>query len=327
MSKKCRAVVFAAKEKVQIQNIELPDVGADQIGVKTLYSGISAGSELWILTGKFWNVKFPNIPGYQKVGVVEEVGKDVKNYKEGDIVFLRTTAVEQGLEIRWAGHTGYSVIDACESYMFKIPESIDPASASLLCMSAVGYHGAAEVMPVGKGENVAVIGLGLIGQFSAQTANIKGADVIAIDLIDSRLDLAAKYANATVLNVGSCNVTEEIKKLCPDGLDVVIDASANVKAVNESFQWLRKGGRYCFQGYYHGQSPLDLLCPHIKELVFYNPIDSTVAGARHCAQMIAEGKMNMEGLITHKVSMENAIEVYETLLKNPKDVLGAVIEW
>ena len=327
MSKKCRAAIFAAKEKVQIQDIEVPDVGADQIGVKTLYSGISPGSELWILTGRYWNTKFPNIPGYQKVGVVEEAGKNVKDYKEGDIVFLRTTAVEQGPEIMWAGHTGYSVMDASESYMFRIPEGIDPASASLLVMAAVGYHGAEEVMPVKKGENVAVIGLGLIGQFSAQTANIKGANVIGIDLIESRLDLAAKYANATVLNAGSCNVTEEIKKICPDGLDVVIDASANVKAVNESFHWLRNGGRYCFQGYYPDETPLDLLWPHIKELTFYNPTDSTPAGAGHCAEMIAEGRMNMEGLITHKVNAEKAVEIYEILLDNPKNVLGAVIEW
>ena len=104
--KNCSAVVFVAPEKVEIQNIELPEIGPGEIGIKTLCSGISAGTELWLLKGSYSGVEFPTIPGYQKVGVVDCIGSGVENYNEGDMVFLRSTHLAPGTVCHWGGHTG-----------------------------------------------------------------------------------------------------------------------------------------------------------------------------------------------------------------------------
>jgi len=327
MSITCDCLVFAAKNKVEVQKLTLPDVGAGEIGVKTLYSGVSIGTELWILIEKYWCAKYPNIPGYQKVGRVEKVGAGVTNYREGDIVFLRTTKIASDIEPMWAGHTSYSVMPADETYMFRLPEGIDPVEASLLCIPAVGYHGAAEVMPINQGDTVAVIGVGMIGQFSAQTAMLAEAKVIAVDMLNDRLQYASKYAQATTFNPTEVDVDAEIKKLCPDGLDAVIDTSANAKAVNQSFNWLKAKGRYCFQGYYPTETPIDFLQPHIKELVMYNPTDSTPQGAARCAQYIAEKKMHIKEMISRTISFGQAPELYDELVAGNKEILAAVIDW
>jgi len=327
MTSKCKAVVFTGPRRVEVETIELPEMGEDEIGVRTLYSGISAGTELWLLTGRYWNAEFPTIPGYQKVGVVEAVGGEVKDYAVGDLVFLRFTRLMPGTVSHWGGHTSYSVISADEPELFKLPDGLDPVEGSLLCMPAVGYHGAAEVMPIREGERVVVIGLGMIGQFSAQTAQLQGASVIGLDLIDSRLDLAARYAGATTINPSRQDASAEIKKLCPDGVDAVIDTSANVDVVNESFEWLRPGGRYCFQGYYPDRTELDLLWPHINEIVMYNPTNCTPEGERQCARYLLEGKMHIKSLISHVVSVDEAPGMYEMLLDRPREAMAVVLDW
>lgn len=327
MSINCNCLVFSAKEKVEVQELTLPDVGAGEIGVKTLYSGVSIGTESWILTGKFWCSKYPNVPGYQKVGRVEKVGPGVSNYREGDVVFLRTSKIDSDIEPMWAGHTSYSVVAADDAYMFTLPEGIEPVEASLLVLPAVGYHGAAEVMPIDQGNNVAVIGVGMIGQFSAQTAMLAGAKVIAIDTLNDRLQYTSKYAKATTINPNEVDVESEIKKLYPDGLDAVIDTSANAKIINQSFKWLKAKGRYCFQAYYPNETPVDFLWPHTKELTMYNPIDSTPQGAAKCAQFIADGKMHIKDMITRTVFFNKAPSLYDEILAGNKEILAAVIDW
>ena len=327
MGIKCKAVVFTEPRQVEVRQIELPEGDRGDIVVRTLYSGISAGTELWSLTGKYWCTRFPTIPGYQKVGVVEQVGKEVTGYKSGDVVYLRFTRVTSGTNVEWAGHTGWSVISASEPEMFKIPPSLDPIEAALLCMPAVGYHGAAEVMPVEKGQWVVVIGLGMIGQYSAQTANMLGGRVIGLDLLDDRLKLAADHAGAIAINPSKEDPAEAIKKHCGDGVDAVIDTSAHTETINASFHWLRAGGRYCLQGYYPGRTPLDLLWPHAKELVIYNPTNCTPEGQRTCARNLADGKMHMKSMITHVVPADEAPAMYDMLLNRRQEAMGIVLDW
>ena len=327
MSKNCKAVVFTAPRKVEIQEITMPEVGPKDVGVGTLYSGISTGTELWSLTGRYWNTTFPVISGYQKTGIVEEVGAEVESFSVGDVVFLRTTRLLPGIGSQWGGHTGYSVISAEDAELFKLPEGLDPMVASMLILPAVGYHGAAEVMPLAKGEWVAVIGLGMIGQFSAQTAKLRGAKVVGLDLIEQRLELAAKYSGAITINPAKENAGELIKKHCPEGLDAVIDTSANPEAINESFKWLKNGGRYCLQAYYPDKTGLDLLWPHIHELVMYNPTNCTAEGTRQCAKNIVEGKMHIKDMITHVAGVDEAPKMFEMLLNRPTEAIGVVLDW
>jgi threonine dehydrogenase-like Zn-dependent dehydrogenase len=220
-----------------------------------------------------------------------------------------------------------SVVDSADAETFKLPAGLDPAEGSMACMPAVGYHGAAEVMPVAKGEWVVVIGLGLIGQFSAQTAHLRQAKVIAIDPIESRRKLAADFAQAIVIDPKAVDPAKVIKEHCPNGADVVIDASANADAVNASFHWIKQQGRYCFQAYYPDKTPLDLLWPHAKELLMFNPCNITPEGLRQCANNLANGSMTIKPMITHNVPAERAPEMYDMLLKRPKEALGVVLDW
>lgn len=324
MSVTCRAVVFAEPRVVAVEAVDLPDPRPNEMVVKTLYSGISAGTEVWSLTGQYWSTKFPTIPGYQKIGVVESVGREVSNYVEGDLVYLRFTRVNPGTNIEWGGHTSRSVIAADEPEMFKLPTGIDPVAAAQICVAAVSYHGACEVMPITKGERVAVIGQGPIGLYASQYAALRGAEVYALDLLQPRLDLASKLAGAKPVSADADGQTALFED---NPLDAVIDTSAHASTVNRSFHWMRQGGRCCFQGYYPGLTALDLLWPHAKELVFYNPTNCTPEGQRQVAEDIAAGRLRVREAISHVVPAEEAPAMYQRLLDRDATVMSAVLDW
>ena len=74
---KVRMVVFPEPNRAEMREGELPALQEDEILVKVLYSGVSVGTERWILTNKIEGTKYPLVPGYQNVGIVEEVGNKV----------------------------------------------------------------------------------------------------------------------------------------------------------------------------------------------------------------------------------------------------------
>jgi len=326
MSITCEAVVFPRNGQVELAEIELPEPGSGQVGVRTLYSGVSNGTDVWVLMGVHGDTTFPLVPGYQKVGIVDRLGADVSGVAEGDRVFLRSTEIASPLHSRWGGHTSYSVTDA-ES-LFAVPDELDSKDAALLVMPAVGYHGAAEVMPINSGELVVVIGQGLIGQFAAQVSRMRGAEVIATDILDSRLDYSRRYSADYVVNPLREDVGEVVRSHKPEGADAIIDASANEKALNESFEWMKsRGGRYCLQAYYPGLTCLDLDIPHGREITFYVPTNVTDEGMWRAMALLVAGELKVGPLITHTFTPHQIPAVFERLLEGSEEMLGLVIDW
>src|SRR5262245_43474844 len=116
---KAPAVVFVAPRRVEIREMELPEPGPDQVGVRTAYSGVSQGTERWALTGRYYRFDsdpssaYPCSPGYQAAGIVDVVGSEVSDLRVGDHVFLTGTRFTDPAH-RYPGpmaasHSGYLV--------------------------------------------------------------------------------------------------------------------------------------------------------------------------------------------------------------------------
>src|SRR5919108_772239 len=94
---KAPAVVFPEPKRIEVRDMELPEVGPDQVGIRTTFSGVSQGTERWALTGRYghWDADYgsfyPCSPGYQAAGVVDAVGGDVADLAVGDHVFTMGT--------------------------------------------------------------------------------------------------------------------------------------------------------------------------------------------------------------------------------------------
>jgi len=90
MPNQTSAIVFEDKEKAVLKTIDLPEPTADELLVRMTVSGVSVGTERWALLGRRPEMKFPFVTGYLGVGVVEQAGSKVNEFKPGDRVF--TTA-------------------------------------------------------------------------------------------------------------------------------------------------------------------------------------------------------------------------------------------
>ena len=334
MTIKSRAIAFLATERAEVVEVQLPEVGENDILIRTHYSGVSAGTDGWIWQKKFANTKFPLVPGYQKTGTVVDKGAKVRGYKIGDRVFDFTTrlAPKEKYNVMWGGHTEYSVVDTTDfeagRRMFKLPPNADMAESSLSVLLGTPLHGVDVIGGITKGEVVLVMGLGLIGQGACQTARLRGATVIAADLADSRVKKAKRFSADVGVNCARQDLEKTVRKHKEEGVDLLIDTTGSAKALNVAIPLVRRHGRVSLQGYYPGVTGIDLLMPHVNELTFHCPCDCDPEGAlRRGAALMAQRKCNFRSLITHRTKPEDCQDVYKMLRYRPDEALGVVFKW
>ena len=175
---KTQAVIFTSPGQVEIGEIEMPDPGADEAQVRTLYSTVSAGTEGWVFQNLFtWmnGTPYPCVPGYQRVGVIEKLGSSVVGWHEGDKVMATVGTWDGPVKPTWGCHVAVGNTRAAELY--ELPAGTDEVDAAGAVVAQVGYNAAYRAV-LTEGDWVLVYGDGLIGQCAAQAARSRGARVI-----------------------------------------------------------------------------------------------------------------------------------------------------
>lgn len=329
-----QAVVFAEPKRVEIREMETPDPNPDQVGIRTVYSGVSQGTERWALTGRYghfdrdFSAYHPCSPGYQAAGVVDVVGSSVTDLQVGDHVFAPGTRFLDP-DHKYPGpcsasHSGYLV--AARSDVTRVDPEVDLAEAALYHMAGVSRHGA-RLTKVQSGELVVVIGLGMIGQMSAQAARRVGARVIATDLIPLRVELAAKHSADRVVDANSESLEDVVHEEAPDGADVVIDTTGDHRIFDRCLGLIRREGRIAMQGYYPDPISIDFHPTHIQRPTVTFPCGWDDEFNGELADDLAAGRIAIEPLITHRIPFLDAASAYELVVEHPERSLGMVLIW
>jgi 2-desacetyl-2-hydroxyethyl bacteriochlorophyllide A dehydrogenase len=322
-------VVFPEPGRVDIWTVTLPDVGPEDVLVRTICSGVSQGTERWLLTNRYrWAngvPQYPHFPGYQAAGIVEEVGADVDDLRVGDHVFSQGTAfADRSPRYGLASHTGFHVVP--RSGVTLLDRSLDLATGSLLRMAGVSRHGV-RLTGVQEGDLVAVIGQGLIGQMSAQAARRRGARVIASDLAPTRVEASENYSADRAVDASTENLGDAVREEAPDGADVVIETTGNARLFLTCVDLIRREGRICLQGYYPDLVEVDFHPTHLKRATVTFPcwVDEAEDGA--LAADIARGDVVIEPLITHRIPYTEAAAAFDLVVEHPEKTLGMVLTW
>lgn len=193
-----RQVVFPRANEVQLEEVEVDLTPAEnEIVIRTLTTIISAGTELACLAGLADWAPFPFRPGYGAVGEVIAVGSNVKDIKVGDIILTNSNH---------ASHAKARVIAV------KVPEGLDPVKAVFARMANVSIT-ALRVSDAELGDRVAVIGLGLVGNLAAQLFQIAGCDVIGIDKVAKRLEVAKLCGIEKIVNTEEVDPVQAVMDL------------------------------------------------------------------------------------------------------------------
>jgi len=329
------AVIFSRPGKVDVTTVEVPEPEHGEVLVRTVYSGVSQGTERWLLTGRYNHAgedpaaNYPCFPGYQAAGLVEQVGAGVTGMNVGDPVMLSGTRfADPAVRNPGPGLAAHvALLTARADAVTRLAPEVDLAEAALFRMAGVARHGA-RLAGIQAGDLVAVIGLGMIGQMAAQAARRRGARVIAADLIARRVSAAAAHSADVAIDASTGSLHEAVRRESPDGADVVVDTTGSSGILTTCLDLVRHEGRICLQGYYPDPIPIDFHPTHLKRVTVTFPCGWDGPDAdRGIADDLAARRLAIAPLITHRVPFAEAPSAYALVVDHPEQSLGMVLDW
>ncbi|MBB6109316.1 2-desacetyl-2-hydroxyethyl bacteriochlorophyllide A dehydrogenase [Mucilaginibacter lappiensis] len=191
---------------------------------------------------------------------------------------------------------------------------------------AIGAHGIrrASVQP---DEFVLVIGAGPIGLGTMEFARIAGAKVIALDINEQRLQFCKdKLKVAYTVNAKDNNVTEQLMEITQGNMPtVIIDATGNLKAINNSFQYMAHGARYILIGLQKGEINFSHPEFHKREGTLMSSRNATRADFEHVVNSMKNGLVDPLTYITHRVEFNEVKDEFADWLNPEMGVIKAMV--
>ncbi|MDQ3576212.1 MAG: zinc-binding alcohol dehydrogenase [Actinomycetota bacterium] len=333
-------------ESVSLAEEAESPLGANGVRLRTLFSGISAGTEMTQYRGtsahfsKTWNpdsrlfgpgrptLEYPTVVGYEEVGEVVEVGGAVTAVRPGQVIW--------GV---W-GHRSTTVVE--ESY--AADRVLDPRADPLIgIFSHIGSVALNVILDadIHVGETVAVFGLGVLGQIVAQLAKRNGARVIAIDAIPHRLELARRLGADETLDAREGQVAEHVRALTGGrGADVALEVTGNHQALHEAVRTVAYCARVVASGFYQGEASglfLGEEFHHNRVHIVASQIGATPLslGPRWTQArlvsvfmgQLAAGAVDVTPLISHVIDANDAASAFRLLAETPADALQVVLRF
>jgi threonine dehydrogenase-like Zn-dependent dehydrogenase len=347
-------VELTAPRVVGVRDYPTPQPAAGQVRVRTLYSGISAGTELTIYRGtnpyldKEWDPRtalflpgsrflsgsptfhYPvDVWGYSEVGEVEAIGDYVSDLKIGDLVW--------GI---W-GHRSHAVLPADKLVGHALPAGLDPIISTFDRVGAVALN-AVLASGVRIGESVAVFGLGVIGLLTTQLLVGQGTEVLAIDTVPHRLELATKFgATPFSADDGDGDIALRVREHTGGrGADRVIELTGAYPALHQAIRLAGVGGTVIAAGFYQGpatalalgeefhHNQITLVASQISKVPVALRDRWNVDRLHHTViRLCAAGRLDPMPLVSRVIPATRAAEAYELLDSPPADLLQVILSF
>lgn len=325
-------VVFLEGGAVAIEDIAIPDPAPNQILVRSTRSLISAGTELNILE---LSATERRDPGYALVGQVAEVGQEVEGYAVGDRVL--TCLPHQGAGLITIDPN----LDDVPAYAGHVPDDVSDDDASFVVLGDVALHGVRRAGP-GLGDSVAVFGQGGLGQMVTQFARMAGAyPVVAVDLLDERLDLA-RWSGAThTVNAQREDAVAAVQDLTGGGARVVFMVTRTPKILPDCMRAAAAGGTISMTGSPPGTVEIGLQVELLrKELSIIGTYQSMyprepyhmfqwtrAANRQYILDAMGRGEFRVDRLISHREPYANAADLYAMIERGPAGWMSIILQW
>ncbi len=329
-----RAVVAVSPGRVQVREMPMPVPSGEEVTVRVTHSWISPGTEGSFVRGERIAgdtpraetdpLPFPHVPGYQKVGVVEAVGAEVRGFSVGDSVFA-TVSQTPGMFYSTGGHVSPAVTHV--SQVRRLPEGMDPVAASGLVLAQVGVNCGMrpEVRP---GDTAVVLGDGLVGHWTAQTLLHRGARVVMVGRHDDRLARLPASDRVLAVNERRRDPTQAAREWAEGrGVQVVVDTVGSIAALEAFLPTLRHGAHLVSAGFYGRNGRLDLQKLRDRELTLHAPAGWSDSRLEMTLDLLRRGELHTLPLITHRFPVERAEEAFDLILSKREPFLGVLLDW
>ncbi|MDX2937388.1 S-(hydroxymethyl)mycothiol dehydrogenase [Streptomyces ipomoeae] len=359
MPQQVRGVIAGGKgDPVRIETIVVPDPGPGEAVVKVRACGV-CHTDLHYREGGI-NDEFPFLLGHEAAGVVESVGEGVTDVAPGDFVVLNWRAICGNCRACRRGRPWYcfathnaeqrmTLLDGTElspalgigafaektlvaaGQCTKVDPEASPAAAGLLgCGVMAGIGAAINTGQVGRGDSVAVIGVGGVGGAAVMGARIAGAArIIAVDIDDRKLDTAKRLGATHTVNSRQRDAVEAIRDLTDGfGADVVIDAVGRPETYEQAFYARDLAGTVVLVGVPTPEMKLEL--PLLDVFGRGGALKSSWYGdclpSRDFPMLIdlyRQGRLDLDAFVTETIALDEVEKAFERM--HHGDVLRSVV--
>jgi alcohol dehydrogenase len=276
-------------------------------------------------------IKLPHVPGHELAGVVAALGKDISFWKVGDRVTVPFVCAcgscsqcasgnHQVCErqtqpgfTHWGSFAEYVAIDNADVNLVRLPDDLDyVTAASLGCRFATSFRALVDQGRVSAGQWVVVHGCGGVGLSAVMIASALGANVVAVDISDEKLEFARSLGAVATLNAATTgNIVKAVMGITNGGAHVSIDALGSPTTCFNSIANLRRRGRHIQVGlmladHNHPAIPMDKVIA--KELEIYGSHGMQAYKYPALLAMIQAGKLSPQKLVVKRISLEESLD-------------------
>jgi 2-desacetyl-2-hydroxyethyl bacteriochlorophyllide A dehydrogenase len=319
--------------RLKYEPFDVRSVPSGHVILKKHYSIISMGTELACLSGGERWFKMPGVPGYSCIGEIIKTASDVQGFSAGDLIFC------------YGNHARYEVIPAGGVFL-PVPKNIEPKWIPFVRMASIAAT-AIRASDIEWGDVVAITGQGLVGNMALQFAKLQGAAVIAVDVMNRRLDISHRCGADLTINSADTDAAEEIRRFTEGAMvSTLIEASGIPAVAAQAIDWIGQNGELIFLGSPRGAFETDIT-PFLNRthLAPFNvalkgahewryPVNRTPfvkhsleRNSRLILDLLAQKKLAVEPLLTEVVSPDDCSDVYTKLRTHKDEYLGILFDW
>ena len=326
-----RAAIYEEfKTPLTIQNVSDPNPDEMGVVIKVKATGLCRSDwHGWM--GHDPDVSLPQVPGHELAGEIASIGKRVTKWKVGDRVTLPfvcgcgvcpqcASGNQQVCDnqfqpgfTNWGSFAEYVAIQRADINLVHVPDELTfEAAASLGCRFITSFRAVVDQGQVTGGQWLAVHGCGGVGLSAIMMANALGANVVAIDIADEKLDFARSIGAAATINVAKTeDVVAAVKEITRGGVHVSIDALGSPTTCFNSIANLRKRGKHVQVGlmvgdHHHPAIPMDQVVANELEILGSHGMQAFRYPLM--MEMIRSGKLSLQKLVGKTITLEDSLK-------------------
>ena len=287
------------------------DPGENEVQIEGGACGICSWD---VVTAKLGNQMHPMAPpGHEGIGYVAKIGAGVTDFKEGD---------------RVAGGGFANVRNLSAQRVFKIPESDLPDEYWIVEPVSCAVTGI-DHCQIQPGNRIVVVGCGFMGLLILQgLLRYPLDDLIVLDIVQSRLDLAQQLGVGEVYNTAEADPQELSREFKSREIDVVVDTSGSQAGLDLSTDIVKRGGRINLFGWLKGQTAsFDPTKWHLGGFTVVNsaPASKLRDTFEPAIRLIHKGIIDLKPLVTHTATLEDYPDLMAQILAGDESYIKGVV--
>ena len=296
---------------IELFEREVLDPGENEVQIEGGACGICSWD---VVTAKLGNQMHPMAPpGHEGVGYVAKIGAGVTGFKEGD---------------RVAGGGFANVRNLSAQRVFKIPESDLPDEYWIVEPVSCAVTGI-DHCQIQPGNRIVLVGCGFMGLLILQgLLRYPLDDLIVLDIVQSRLDLAQQLGVGEVYNTAEADLTDLSQELKSREIDVVVDTSGSQAGLDLSTDIVKRGGRINLFGWLKGQTAsFDPTKWHLGGFTVVNsaPASKLRDTFGPAIRLIHKGIIDLKPLVTHTATLEDYPDLMAQILAGDESYIKGVV--